>query len=406
MRSSRKRSVEPFQTTCLGVPGRPGTVSTRAWRLRRNGTPNLGQENSTKRACTHACSSRKGRGAGSPVAHTLPRPLQNPKKLGCGMVFKPYSCFLEQMLAMLRYPMRSSRKRSVEPFQTTCLGVPGRPGTVSTRAWRLRRNGTPNLGQENSTKRACTHACSSRKRRGAGSPVAHTLPRPLQNPKKLGCGMVFKPHSCFLEQMLAMLRYPMRSSRKRSVEPSRTTCLGVPGRPGTVSTRTWRLRRNRAPNLGQVHSAKRACIHACSNRKRRGAGSPVARTLPRPLQNPKKLGCGMVFKPHSCFREQMLAMLRYPMRSSRKRSVEPSRTTCLGVPGRPGTVSTRAWRIRSNRAPNLGQVHSAKRACTHACSSRKRRGAGSPVARTLPRPLQNPKKNWGAAWCLSPIRVF
>ena len=28
------------------------------------------------------------------------------------------------------------------------------------------------------------------------------------------------PHSCFLEQVLAMLRYPMRSSRKRSVEPS------------------------------------------------------------------------------------------------------------------------------------------------------------------------------------------
>ena len=192
--------------------------------------------------------------------------------------------------------------------------------------------------------------------------------------------------------MLTMLRYPMRSSRKRSVEPSRTTCLGVPGRPGTVSTRAWRLRRNRAPNLGQVHSAKRACTHACSSRKRRGAGSPVARTLPRPLQNPKKLGCGMVLKPHSCFLEQMLAMLRYPMRSSRKRSVEPSRTTCLGVPGRPGTVSTRAWRLRRNHAPNLGQVHSAKRACTHACSSRKRRGAGSPVARTLPRPLQNPKK--------------
>ena len=115
-------------------------------------------------------------------------------------------------------------------------------------------------------------------------------PRPLQNPKKLGCGMVFKPHLCFLEQMLAMLRYPMRSSRKRSVEPSRTTCLGVPGRPGTVSTRAWQLRRNRAPNLGQVHSAKRACTHACSSRKRRGAGSPVTRTLPRPLQNTKKIG--------------------------------------------------------------------------------------------------------------------
>ena len=141
-----------------------------------------------------------------------------------------------------------------------------------------------------SAKRACTHACSSRKRRGAGNPVARTLPRPLQNPKKLGCGMVFKPHSCFLEQMLAMLRYPMRSSHTQSVEPSRTTCLGVPGRPGTVSTRAWRLRRNRAPNLGQVHSAKRACTHACSSRKRRGAGSPVARTLPRPLQNPKKIG--------------------------------------------------------------------------------------------------------------------
>ena len=175
---------------------------------------------------------------------------------------------------------------------------------------------------------------------------------PFKTQKKLGCGMVFKPHSWFLEQMLAMLRYPMRSSRKRSVEPSRTTCLGVPGRPGTVSTRAWRLRRNGAPNLGQVHSAKRACTHACSSRKRRGAGSPVARTFPRSLQNPKKLGCGMVFKPHSCFLEQMLTMLRYPMRSSRKRSVEPSRTTCVGVPGRPGTVSTRAWRLRRNPAPN------------------------------------------------------
>ena len=122
---------------------------------------------------------------------------------------------------------------------------------------------------------------------------------------------------------------------------------------------------------------------------------------PRPLQNPTKLGCGMVFKPHSCLLEQMLAMLRYPMRSSRKRSVESFQTTCLGVPGRPGTVSTKAWRLRRNRAPNLGQVHSAKRACTHACSSRKRGGAGSPVARTLAKP-----QNWGAAWCLSPIRVF
>ena len=42
-----------------------------------------------------------------------------------------------------------------------------------------------------------------------GSPVARTLLRPLQNPKKLGCGMVFEPHSCFLEQMLAKLRYPI-----------------------------------------------------------------------------------------------------------------------------------------------------------------------------------------------------
>ena len=167
-----------------------------------------------------------------------------------------------------------------------------------------------------------------------GAPSHAPSSDPFKTQKKLGGGMVFKPHSCFLEQMLAMLRYPMRSSRKRSVEPSRTTCVGVPGRPGTVSTRAWQLRRNRAPNLGQLHSAKRACTHACSSRKRRGAGSPVARTLHRLLQNPKKLGCGMVFKP--------LALLRYPMRSSRKRSVEPSRTTCLGVPGRPGTVSTRA----------------------------------------------------------------
>ena len=201
--------------------------------------------------------------------------------------------------------MRSSRKRSVEPSRTTCLGVPGRPGTVSTRAWRLRRNRAPNLGQVNSAKRACTHACSSRKRCGAGSLVARTLPRPVLNTKKNGVRHgVYKPHSCFLEQMLAMLRYPMRSSRERSVEPFPTTCLGVPGRPGTVSTRAWRLRRNRAPNIGQVHSAKRACTHACSSRKRRGARSPVARTLPRPLQNPPKLGCGMVFKPHSCFQSK------------------------------------------------------------------------------------------------------
>ena len=59
-----------------------------------------------------------------------------------------------------------------------------------------------------------------------------------------------------------------------------------------------------------MHSAKRACTHACSSRKRSGAGSPVARTLPRPLQNLKKLGCGMVFKPHWCFLEQMLVMFK------------------------------------------------------------------------------------------------
>ena len=159
-----------------------------------------------------------------------------------------------------------------------------------------------------------------------GAPSHAPSPDPFKTPKKLGCGMVFKPHSCFLEQTLAMLRYPMRSSRKRSVEPSRTTCLGVPGRPGTVSTRAWRLRRNRAPNLGQVHSAKRACTHACSSRKRRGAGSPVARTLHRLLQNPKKLGCGMVFKPHSCFLEQMLATLRYPMRSSQSAANQRAKT--------------------------------------------------------------------------------
>ena len=139
--------------------------------------------------------------------------------------------------------------------------------------------------------------------------------------------MVFKPHSRFLEQMLAMLRYPMRSSRKRSVEPSRNTCLGVPGRPGTVSTRAWQLRRNRAPNLGQVHPAKRACTHACSSRKRRGWEPRRTHPPQTPFKTQKKLGCGMVFKPHSCFLEQMLAMLRYPMRSSRKRSVEPSRTS-------------------------------------------------------------------------------
>ena len=146
--------------------------------------------------------------------------------------------------------------------------------------------------------------------------------------------------------------------------------------------------------------------HACSSRKRRGAGSPVARTLPRPLQNTKKLGCGMVFKPHSCFLEQMLAMLRYPMRSSRKRSVEPSRTTCLGVPGRPGTVSTRAWRLRRNPAPNVGQVHSAKRACTPMRVQAANDAAlGAPSHASSLDPFKTPK-NWGAAWCLSPIRVF
>ena len=34
----------------------------------------------------------------------------------------------------------------------------------------------------------------------------------FKTPKNWGCGMVFKLHSCFLERMLAMLRYPMRSS--------------------------------------------------------------------------------------------------------------------------------------------------------------------------------------------------
>ena len=98
------------------------------------------------------------------------------------------------------------------------------------------------------------------------------------------------------------------------------------GRPGTASTRAWRFRRNRAPNLGQVHSAKRACTHACSSRKRRGAGSPAF----------SKANAGNVEIPYA-FQPQT--------------SVEPSRTTCLGVPGRPGTVSTRAWRLRRNPAP-------------------------------------------------------
>ena len=120
---------------------------------------------------------------------------------------------------------------------------------------------------------------------------------------------------------------------------------------------------------------------------------------PDPFKTPKKLGCGMVFKPHSCFLELMLAMLRYPMRSSRKRSVEPSRTTCLGVPGRPGTVSTRAWQLRRNRAPNLGQVHSAKRACTHACKPQTTR-RWEPRRTHPPQTPSKPKKNWGAAWCL------
>ena len=40
---------------------------------------------------------------------------------------------------------------------------------------------------------------------------------PFQTPNKLGCGMVFKPHWCFLEQMLAISRHPAHSNRKRSV---------------------------------------------------------------------------------------------------------------------------------------------------------------------------------------------
>ena len=62
----------------------------------------------------------------------------------------------------------------------------------------------------NLLRRAAPAAAESR----AGSPVAHTLPRQLQTPQKLGCGMVFKPHWCFLEQMPAMSRYPARSSRR------------------------------------------------------------------------------------------------------------------------------------------------------------------------------------------------
>ena len=140
-------------------------------------------------------------------------------------------------------------------------------------------------------KTACTHACSSRKRRDAGSPVARTLPRPLQNPKKLGCGMVFKPHSCFLEQMLAMLRYPMRSSRKRSVEPSRTTCLGVLVRPGTVSTRAWRLRRNRCSKLrpSAFHKNGLAPMRVqAANDAALGTWSHAPSL--DPLQNPQKIG--------------------------------------------------------------------------------------------------------------------
>ena len=50
-----------------------------------------------------------------------------------------------------------------------------------------------------------------------GAPSGTPSLDPFKTPKKLGCGMVFKPHWCFLEQMLAMSRHPARSSRNRSV---------------------------------------------------------------------------------------------------------------------------------------------------------------------------------------------
>ena len=50
-----------------------------------------------------------------------------------------------------------------------------------------------------------------------GAPSGTPSLDPFKTHPKLGCGMVFKPHWCFLEQMLAMSRHPAHSSRKRSV---------------------------------------------------------------------------------------------------------------------------------------------------------------------------------------------
>ena len=50
-----------------------------------------------------------------------------------------------------------------------------------------------------------------------GAPSGTPSLDPFKTQKKLGCGMLFKSHWCFLEQMPAMWKRPAHSSRKRSV---------------------------------------------------------------------------------------------------------------------------------------------------------------------------------------------
>ena len=141
---------------------------------------------------------------------------------------------------------------------------------------------------------------------------------------------------------------------------------------------------------------------------------------PDPFKTPKKLGCGMVFKPHSCFLEQMLAMLRYPMRSSRKRSVEPSRTYAFQPKTERGTLpdhllrgSGASWdRFDKGVATppescSKPRPNAFRKTGLHPCVFKPQTTRRWEPRRTHPpQTPSKPKKNWGAAWCLSPIRVF
>ena len=135
-------------------------------------------------------------------------------------------------------------------------------------------------------------------------------------------------------------------------------------------------------------------------------GAPSHAPSSDPFKTQKKLGCGMVFKPHSCFLEQMLAMLRYPRRSSRKRSVEPSRTTCLRGSGASWDRFDKGMATPPESC-SKPRPSAFRKTGLHPCVFKPQTTRRWEPCHT--HPPQTPskhQKNWGAAWCLSPIRVF